>query len=51
MASATLYERLGKLSQALGKGTDARAYYEKSLALAPDQPRVRSALEALGKGK
>jgi tetratricopeptide (TPR) repeat protein len=51
MASATLYERLGRLSQAQGKRTQARAYYEKSLQLAPDQPRVRGALEALREGK
>ena len=50
MTSAALYEHLGRLSQALGKRSEAGRYYERSLALAPNQPRVRSALEQLGNG-
>jgi tetratricopeptide (TPR) repeat protein len=51
LTSAAIYGHLGRLSAALGKRTEAGAYYEKSLKLLPDQPRVRSALEALRQAK
>ncbi len=48
MRTAALFRTLGSLATGLHRVEEARRYYQWSLDLQPDQPRVRQELQALG---
>jgi GWxTD domain-containing protein len=47
--NAGLMNGLGEAYEALGRAKEALAAYERSLALSPDQPRLKARIEALRK--
>jgi Flp pilus assembly protein TadD len=47
MRTAELFGALGSLAARLNRAEDARRYYQRSLDLQPDQPRLQQELQAL----